>query len=117
MGTLIHTLLKAFLASKPFWLEVGDHPALVNHPIKSVPGYQSRAVPLVLHGDGASDAAYWKCSKVLPLHQLSITGGESQQALLDGFLLDAHLRQEQCYAFEQEHLGTSVRFIHQDAGV
>ena len=33
---------------------VAMHPALRNHPIRNVNGYQRRAVPLLLHGDGAA---------------------------------------------------------------
>ncbi|CAE7218344.1 unnamed protein product [Symbiodinium natans] len=35
-----------------FWRDVGQHPALRMHPVKKVPNYETRAVPLVLHGDG-----------------------------------------------------------------
>ncbi|CAE7744676.1 unnamed protein product [Symbiodinium sp. CCMP2592] len=36
-----------------FWREVGSsHPALLHHPVKKIKNYQSRAVPLILHGDG-----------------------------------------------------------------
>ena len=37
-----------------FWTACGQHPGLHNHPVKTVPNYQKRAVPLVLHGDGAA---------------------------------------------------------------
>ena len=37
-----------------FWSEVGQHPALLHHPARSVQRYQERAMPLILHGDGAS---------------------------------------------------------------
>lgn len=37
-----------------FWQNVGrTHPALKNHPVKQIEDYQTRAVPIVLHGDGA----------------------------------------------------------------
>ena len=35
-----------------FWEAVSEHPGVRRHPVKQVPGYRSRAVPLVLHGDG-----------------------------------------------------------------
>lgn len=42
-------------AVESFWNEVGaSHPALVNRPIKAMAGYKHRAVPVVLHGDGAA---------------------------------------------------------------
>lgn len=47
---------KIFAADKleceKFWDEVSDHPALVGHPIKNDPNWQSNTVPLSLHGDG-----------------------------------------------------------------
>ena len=46
---------KIFAADKEecerFWSEVEDHPALVGHPIKNEPNWQSKTVPLSLHGD------------------------------------------------------------------
>lgn len=42
-------------ALETFWKDVGDtHPALVHHPVKRYAGYRRKAVPLVLHGDGAA---------------------------------------------------------------
>ena len=35
-----------------FWAEMRDSPQLQGHPILAVPNYQSRAIPLALHGDG-----------------------------------------------------------------
>ncbi|CAE7627572.1 unnamed protein product [Symbiodinium microadriaticum] len=35
-----------------FWQHVGSHPAVRHHPVKSITGYEFRAIPLVLHGDG-----------------------------------------------------------------
>ena len=40
-------------ALESFWEAVSEHPGVRHHPVKQVPGYKSRAVPLVLHGDGA----------------------------------------------------------------
>ena len=37
-----------------FWREVGNHPALKFHPIKQMEHFERRAVPLILHGDGAA---------------------------------------------------------------
>ena len=37
-----------------FWSQCGNHPALQRHPCKSIPRYDRRAIPVVLHGDGAS---------------------------------------------------------------
>jgi hypothetical protein len=37
-----------------FWKEVSSHPAIVNHPVKKIKNFNRRAVPLVLHGDGAA---------------------------------------------------------------
>ena len=37
-----------------FLVRSGQHPALLHHPVRSVQRYQERAVPLILHGDGAS---------------------------------------------------------------
>ena len=35
-----------------FWRECGDHPALRQHPVRALPKFDRRAVPVVLHGDG-----------------------------------------------------------------
>ncbi|CAE7318475.1 unnamed protein product [Symbiodinium sp. CCMP2592] len=35
-----------------FWRECGDHPALRQHPVRALPNFDKRAVPVVLHGDG-----------------------------------------------------------------
>ena len=35
-----------------FWAEMQGSPQLLGHPITSLPNYQSRAIPLALHGDG-----------------------------------------------------------------
>ena len=43
-----------------FWSEVGDHPALIGHPIKTDPNWQSKTVPLSLHGDGTPIAGRGK---------------------------------------------------------
>ena len=37
-----------------FWASCGQHPGLLKHPVKRIPKYQHRAVPVVLHGDGAA---------------------------------------------------------------
>ena len=37
-----------------FWHEVGNHPAVKFHPIKQMENFERRAVPLILHGDGAA---------------------------------------------------------------
>jgi hypothetical protein len=37
-----------------FWSACGQHPALLNHPVKTIQNYAKRAVPVVLHGDGAA---------------------------------------------------------------
>ena len=37
-----------------FWASCGQHPGLLKHPVKRIPNYQHRAVPVVLHGDGAA---------------------------------------------------------------
>ena len=37
-----------------FWHEVGNHPALKFHPIKQMENVERRAVPFILHGDGAA---------------------------------------------------------------
>mgnify|MGYP001823045352 CR=1 FL=1 len=34
-----------------FWRHVGGHPALVNHPVRAVAGFERRAIPVVVHGD------------------------------------------------------------------
>ncbi|CAE7453063.1 unnamed protein product [Symbiodinium sp. CCMP2592] len=57
---LRHTQMPALVSSNvndgdiaKFWREVGSsHPALLHHPVKKIKNYQSRAVPLILHGDG-----------------------------------------------------------------
>lgn len=37
-----------------FWRDVGEtHAGLQRHPVKEVDNYWKRAVPVVLHGDGA----------------------------------------------------------------
>ena len=41
------------MALEKFWKEVGDHPALLNHPVKQTQ-CQRRAVPLCIHGYGAA---------------------------------------------------------------
>ncbi len=49
---------------KKFWLEVGDsHPALKNHVVKRVPEYATRAVPVILHGDGVPVTAMGPAQK------------------------------------------------------
>lgn len=35
-----------------FWHEMQNSPILVNHPIRNLDNYQSRAIPLAIHGDG-----------------------------------------------------------------
>lgn len=35
-----------------FWGQVYNHPAMVNHPIKKVEGWESFCIPISLHGDG-----------------------------------------------------------------
>ncbi|CAE7833720.1 unnamed protein product [Symbiodinium sp. CCMP2592] len=35
-----------------FWNQCSGHPALRHHPVRNIRGFQRRAVPLVLHGDG-----------------------------------------------------------------
>ena len=63
-----HTTFQTLKASRPeafhelvftspadvcsFWQSAGNHPCLRHHPVKNIAGYQQRAVPIVLHGDG-----------------------------------------------------------------
>ena len=37
-----------------WWESCGRHPALLHHPVKKVQNFATRAVPCVLHGDGAA---------------------------------------------------------------
>ena len=37
-----------------FWSQCGHHPALAQHKVKGIENYRRRAIPVVLHGDGAS---------------------------------------------------------------
>lgn len=37
-----------------FWSQCGHHPALANHKVKRIHNYRRRAIPVVLHGDGAA---------------------------------------------------------------
>ena len=37
-----------------WWESCGQHPALLNHPVKKIQNFATRAVPCVLHGDGAA---------------------------------------------------------------
>ena len=37
-----------------FWRAVAGHPAVREHPVLKITGFQHRAIPLVLHGDGAA---------------------------------------------------------------
>lgn len=53
-GSFNRTICEGAAVLEAFWTDVGDHPSLQFHPVKSVPGYQRRAVPLILHGDGAA---------------------------------------------------------------
>ena len=53
-GSFNRTICEGPAVLESFWEAVGDHPSLRFHPVKSVPGYQRRAVPLILHGDGAA---------------------------------------------------------------
>ena len=46
-------ILQSSMALEKFWKEVGDHPALLNHPVKQTPQFQRRAVPLCIHVYGA----------------------------------------------------------------
>ena len=34
-----------------FWMAAGDHPAMVNHPVKTRERWQRKCIPLALHGD------------------------------------------------------------------
>ena len=53
-GSFERTVCEGHHVLEKFWEAVGDHPSLRFHPVKSTPGYQRRAVPLILHGDGAA---------------------------------------------------------------
>eukprot|EP00969_Alexandrium_andersonii_P104230 4600357-Alexandrium_andersonii.AAC.1 len=35
-----------------FWSEMRTHPAMNNHPLQTKPGFNKKAIPLGLHGDG-----------------------------------------------------------------
>ena len=37
-----------------FWKDISDHPAVRNHPVRNIENFERRAVPLLLHGDGAA---------------------------------------------------------------
>ena len=37
-----------------FWSQCGHHPALAEHKVKRIHNFRHRAIPVVLHGDGAS---------------------------------------------------------------
>lgn len=37
-----------------FWSQCGHHPALAEHKVKRIHNFRRRAIPVVLHGDGAS---------------------------------------------------------------
>ena len=53
-GSFERTVCEGHHVLEKFWEAVGDHPSLRFHRVKSTPGYQRRAVPLILHGDGAA---------------------------------------------------------------
>eukprot|EP00969_Alexandrium_andersonii_P345620 15276717-Alexandrium_andersonii.AAC.1 len=37
---------------KHFWSEMRGHPQLENHPMLDIDGYDTKVIPLSLHGDG-----------------------------------------------------------------
>ena len=53
-GSFSRTICESPESVEAFWQEVAMHPAVRNHPVRNVNGYQRRAVPLLLHGDGAA---------------------------------------------------------------
>ena len=53
-GKFENFVVKSTQVLERFWDEVGNHPALLHHPVKAMQGYKRRAVPLCIHGDGAS---------------------------------------------------------------
>ena len=36
---------------RPFWDAFESHPSFQNHPLKSMPNYKDKVIPLGLHGD------------------------------------------------------------------
>eukprot|EP00969_Alexandrium_andersonii_P351907 15436507-Alexandrium_andersonii.AAC.1 len=36
---------------REFWRQMEGHPQLDNHPVKAVPGYATKAIPISIHGD------------------------------------------------------------------
>lgn len=53
LGKFDKCFLQDLSSLERFWNDVGEHPALLHHPIKKLANYKRRAIPLALHGDGA----------------------------------------------------------------
>ena len=52
-GMLLSELRPDAAELSRFWRECGQHGALRHHPVKTIHGYEQRAILLVLHGDAA----------------------------------------------------------------
>ena len=53
-GSFQRTICAGPHVLESFWKEISDHPAVRNHPVRNIDGFERRAVPLLLHGDGAA---------------------------------------------------------------
>lgn len=53
-GKVSEFLLKDANSLPEFWRQVQHHPSLQQHPVRNIVGYEGRAVPVLLHGDGAA---------------------------------------------------------------
>lgn len=53
-GSFGRTICESPEVLERFWTDIAMHPAVRNHPIRNVADYKRRAIPLVLHGDGAA---------------------------------------------------------------
>ena len=53
-GSFQRTICESPQILESFWKDISDHPAVRCHPVRRIDGYERRAVPLLLHGDGAA---------------------------------------------------------------
>ena len=53
-GSFQRTMCAGPHVLESFWEGISDHPAVRFHPVRKIDGFERRAVPLLLHGDGAA---------------------------------------------------------------
>ena len=98
---------------RPFWDAFESHPSFQNHPLKSVPNYRDKVIPLGLHGDECPVLGVGKiwCKCVLFFSWFSLMSVAAGQGYQQAHIYTWGVFEKYCIKTQNGVLGTMDTFF------